>query len=58
VIFSLEILEKNNDECILILVTYWKKENRIVTYLVTKSKPFISSDNRSHDLEENFTISL
>ena len=25
VIFSLEILEKNNDECILILVIYWKK---------------------------------
>jgi len=24
VIFSLEILEKNNDECILILVIYWK----------------------------------
>jgi hypothetical protein len=25
VIFSLEILEKNNDECTLILVIYWKK---------------------------------
>ena len=25
VIFSLEILEKNNDEYILILVIYWKK---------------------------------
>jgi len=25
VIFSLEILEKYNDECILILVIYWKK---------------------------------
>jgi hypothetical protein len=25
VIFSLEIIEKNNDECILILVIYWKK---------------------------------
>ena len=24
-IFSLDILEKNNDECILILVIYWKK---------------------------------
>jgi hypothetical protein len=24
-IFSLEILEKNYDECILILVIYWKK---------------------------------
>ena len=25
VIFSLEIVEKNSDECILILVIYWKK---------------------------------
>jgi len=25
VIFALEIIEKNNDECILILVIYWKK---------------------------------
>jgi len=25
VIFSLEILEKNNDECVLISVIYWKK---------------------------------
>jgi len=25
VIFSLVIFEKNNDECILILVIYWKK---------------------------------
>jgi len=25
VIFSLGILEKSNDECILILVIYWKK---------------------------------
>jgi len=24
-IFSLEILEKNNDGCILILIIYWKK---------------------------------
>ena len=24
-IFSLEVLEKNTDECILILVIYWKK---------------------------------
>jgi hypothetical protein len=24
-IFSIEILEKNDDECILILVIYWKK---------------------------------
>ena len=31
VIFSLEILEKNNDECILILVTYWKKTGLLHT---------------------------
>jgi len=30
-IFSLEILEKNNDECILILVTYWKKTGLLNT---------------------------
>jgi len=30
VIFSFEILEKNNDECILILVIY--RKNRVVTY--------------------------
>ena len=31
VIFSLEILEKNNDECILILVIYWKKTGLLQT---------------------------
>jgi len=31
VIFSLEILEKNNDECILILVIYWKKTELLHT---------------------------
>jgi len=31
VIFSLEILEKNNDECILILVIYWKKTGLLPT---------------------------
>ena len=31
VIFSLEILEKNNDECILILVIYWKKTGLLNT---------------------------
>jgi len=30
-IFSLEILEKNNDECILILVIYWKKTGLLHT---------------------------
>jgi hypothetical protein len=31
VIFSLEILEKNNDECILILGIYWKKTGLLHT---------------------------
>jgi hypothetical protein len=31
VIFSLEILEKNNDECILILANYWKKTGLLHT---------------------------
>jgi len=31
VIFSLEILEKNTDECILILVIYWKKTGLLHT---------------------------
>jgi len=31
VIFSLEILEKNNDECILILVIYWKETGLLHT---------------------------
>ena len=31
VIFLLEILEKNNDECILILVIYWKKTGLLHT---------------------------
>jgi len=30
-IFLLEILEKNNDECILILVIYWKKTGLLHT---------------------------
>jgi len=29
--FSLEILEKNNDECILISVIYWKKTGLLHT---------------------------
>ena len=33
VICSLEILEKNNDECILILVIYWKKTGLLHTKL-------------------------
>jgi hypothetical protein len=31
VIFSLEISEKNNDECILILGIYWKKTGLLHT---------------------------
>jgi hypothetical protein len=55
-IFSLEILEKNNDECILILVIYWKKTG-LLHILLQKSKLFTSSGARSRDLEANFTIS-
>jgi hypothetical protein len=55
-IFSLEILEKNDDECILILVIYWKKTG-LLHILLQESKPFTSSDARSHDLEANFAIS-
>jgi hypothetical protein len=55
-IFLLEILEKNYDECILILVIYWKKAG-LLHILLQESKPLTSSDARSHDLEANFTIS-
>jgi hypothetical protein len=55
-IFLLEVLEKNDDECILILVIYWKKTG-LLRILLQESKPFKSSDARSHDLEANFTIS-
>jgi hypothetical protein len=48
-IFSLEILEKNYDECILVLVIYWKKTG-LLHILLQESKPFTSSDARSHDL--------
>jgi hypothetical protein len=55
-IFSLEILEKNDGDCILILVIYWKKTG-LLHILLHESKPFTSSDARSHDLEANFTVS-
>jgi hypothetical protein len=55
VIFSLGILEKK-DECILILVIYWKKTG-LLHALLQESKPFTSSDARSYDVEANFTIS-
>jgi hypothetical protein len=54
-IFSLGILEKNY-ECILILVIYWKKTG-LLHILLQESKPFTSSDARSHDLEAIFAIS-
>jgi hypothetical protein len=54
--FSLGILEKNDDECILILAIYWKKTG-LLLILLQESKPFTSSDARSHDLEADFTIS-
>jgi hypothetical protein len=38
-IFSLGILEKIDDECILILVIYWKKTG-LLHILLQESKPF------------------
>jgi hypothetical protein len=35
--FSLEILEKNNDECILILVIYWKKTGLLDTKISNRN---------------------
>jgi hypothetical protein len=55
-IFSLEILEKNDYEYILILVIYWKKTG-LLHILLQESKPFTSSDATFHDMETNFTIS-
>jgi hypothetical protein len=55
-IFSLGILGKIYDECILILVIYWNKTG-LLHILLQDSKPFTSSDARSQDLEANFTIS-
>ena len=37
VIFSLEILEKNNDEYILILVIYWKKTGLLRTKICNRN---------------------
>jgi hypothetical protein len=44
-------LRKNDDECILILVIYWKKTG-LLHALLEESKPFTSSDARSHDLKQ------
>jgi hypothetical protein len=54
VIFFVGILEKNNDECILIVVIYWKKTG-LLHILLQESKPFTSREARSHDLEANFS---
>jgi hypothetical protein len=37
VIFSFEILEKNNDECILMLVIYWKKTGLLHTEISNRN---------------------
>jgi hypothetical protein len=42
VIFSLEILEKNNDECILILVIYWKKTGLLYTKISNHNIIYLS----------------
>ena len=42
VIFSLEILEKNNDECILISVIYWKKTGLLHTKISNHNKIYSS----------------
>jgi len=45
-IFSLEILEKNNDECILILVIYWKKTGLLHTKISNHNIIFSSQKPR------------
>jgi len=35
--FSLEILEKNNDECILILLIYWNKTGLLHTKISNRN---------------------
>ena len=42
VIFSLEILEKNNDECTLILVIYWKKTGLLHTKISNHNIIYLS----------------
>ena len=41
-IFLLDILEKNNDECILILVVYWKKTGLVHTKISNHNILFIT----------------
>ena len=50
VIFSLEILEKNNDECILILVIYWKKTGLLHTKISNHNIIYSSQKPRKPSL--------
>jgi len=46
VIFALEILEKNNNECILILVIYWKKTGLLHTKISNHNIFWVSMMNK------------
>jgi len=46
VIFSLETLEKNNDECILILVIYWKKTRLLHTKISNHNTIYSAQKSR------------
>jgi len=50
VIFSLEILEKNNDECILILVIYWRKRGLLHTKISNYNIIYSSEKPRKSSL--------
>jgi hypothetical protein len=49
-IFSLEILEKNNNECILILVIYWKKTGLLHTKISNHNIIYSSKKPRKSSL--------
>jgi hypothetical protein len=44
-ISSLEILEKSNDECILILVIYWEKTGLLCTKISNRNLLIIETQN-------------
>jgi hypothetical protein len=50
VIFLLEILEKNNDECILILVIYWKKTGLLHTKISNHNIIYSEKPRKSSSL--------
>jgi len=50
VIFSLEISEKNNDKCILILVIYWKKTGLLHTKISNHNLIYSSQKPRKSSL--------